>query len=459
MAAEKPDIEAGDEGRGRVYPRPLYAWLVVALLVIASLVAYVDRQIVAIVVGPMKADLQATDTQVGWLYGIFAVFFAVAGVPIAWVADRKSRTRLIAIGIFFWSLMTALSGLGRTFWQVLLARIGVGVGEATLTPSANSLIADCFPRERVPLAISVFQAGASVGSGLAFVVGGLVLTLVQSSGPREFPLLGTLSAWQQVFLYCALPGLLLAPLILLLREPERRYLAMPRSSGTALRDIFAFYVRNRSTLLLHHFGFLCLALMGFGFVFWTVSFFVRVHGMEAGSAAQTFGWIYLCAGPLGAVWAPLLAARFRRSGENDANIKAAMIGGALAIPSIMVIQVMPSALWAFLLYAPAMFFVGSPFGLAYGSLPVIAPPQMRAVVVSVFMFTVNLGMLLGPPLAGLFNERIFPEADGVRYSLLTLTLIFGASGLTLLGLCRKHYARSLAAAEALELSAAVDTRA
>lgn len=116
--------------------------------------------------------------------------------------------------------------------------------------------------------------------------------------------------------------------------------------------------------------------------------------------------------------------------------------------TIMGVQMMPSALWAFLLYVPAMFFNASPFGLAYGSLPVIAPPRMRAFVTSVYMCVVNLGMLLGPPIAGFFNERLFPSVDGVRWSLLTLTPLFGILGLALLACCRKHYAKSLAAAEA-----------
>jgi MFS family permease len=433
--------------------RPAYAWFVVAVLVVASLVAYIDRQVVAIVVGPMKADLHASDSEIGWLYGIFAVFYAVAGVPIAMLADRYARTRLIAVGIFLWSIMTTLCSTAGTFWHVLLARIGVGVGEAVLTPAANSLIADLFPRPRVPFAVSVFQAGSTIGSGLAFVVGGLVLALVQSGGRNYYPLLGELSAWQQVFLYCGIPGLVLVPLLLLLREPQRRQLSGDQVRGAPLKSVLAFYRRNSATLVLHHLGFLCLSLMGFGFVFWTISFFTRVHGMQASTAAQIFGWIFMIAGALGSMWTPLLAVRFSRQGHRDANILAGMVGGLLAMLAIMLVQTMPTAFWAFVCYVPAMFFVASPFGLAYGSLPVIAPARMRAVVTSVFMVVVNLGMLLGPPIAGVFNERIFPDKEGVRWSLLTMAPIFGITGLLLLALCRKHYAVSLAAADALDSNA------
>ena len=439
---EAPAAAAPDSSQGTAY-----GWFVVVVLIVASLVSYVDRQVVAIVVAPMKTDLGATDSQIGWLYGIFAVFFAVAGIPIAMLADRYSRSKLIAAGIFFWSLMTAACGLARNFVQVLLARIGVGVGEAVLTPAANSLIADLFPRDKVPLAVGVFMMGSTIGSGLAFVVGGLVLSLV--TGAAVLPLLGEIQPWQQVFLWCAAPGAVLAPLFLLLREPQRRRAAGQATPGATFPEIRAFYRANLATLAFHHLGFLCLSLMGFAFVFWTVSFFTRVHGMEAAKAAQIFGWIFMIAGSLGSVWTPMLAARFARGGRRDANIVAAMVGGGCAMLVITAVQTMPTAFWAFVLYVPAIFFNTSPFGLAYGSLPVIAPPAMRAVVTSVFMCTVNLGMLLGPPIAGFFNERLFPQADGVRWSLLTMTPLFGLLGLTLLALGRKHYARSLDAADAL----------
>jgi MFS family permease len=445
----RPQADSGASPVG--YPRTAYAWFVVGVLVLACIVSYIDRQVVAIVVGPMKAYLHVSDSQIGWLYGIFAVFYAVAGVPIAWLADRSSRTRLISIGILFWSVVTMACGLSRTFGQVMLARIGVGVGEAVLAPSANSLIGDLLPRNKIPLAVSVFMAGSVAGSGIAFIVGGLVLSIVQSGGAVDLPFVGTVEPWQRVFLYCGSLGVVLVPILLLLREPRRQQSGV-KARTASVRDILAFYGANRATLILHHVGFLFLSLMGFGFIFWTVSFFTRVHGMQASTVAGYFGWIYFVFGSIASLWTPILAERFARSGQKDANIKAAMIGGGLAIPLILLTQMMPGAFWAFMFYIPAMLCVPSPFGLAYGSLSVIAPPAMRAVVTSVFMFVVNLGMLLGPPIAGFFNERLFPQADGVRYSVSTLTLICGLSGLVLLGLSRKHYARSLQAADALEES-------
>lgn len=424
-----------------------------ALLLIGSLVAFVDRQVVAIVVGPMSRDLGIGDAQIGWLYGIFALFYAIAGVPIAWLADRYSRKWLIAVGVFLWSLMTVACGLTRSFWQILLARIGVGVGEASITPATVSMVGDLFPRSQIPLALSIYQTGAIIGSGLAFVIGGVVLGIVEQTEPLVLPVVGALQPWQQTFVYVGLPGFILAGVILMLREPTRRNLP-DASVGVEARgfaELRAFYKQHWQTLSLHHIGFLLLALMGYAFVFWSVTYFVRVHGLEAAQASQTFGWIFLVAGPMGPIAAALLAQYLTKRGRMDANIMAGMIGGLLAIPVIVAIQFAPSATVAFALYIPAMLFVNSPFGIANASLPLIAPPQLRAQVAAVNMLVGAVGMMLGPPLAGYFNEQVFPGPEGVRYSLMTLTSGFGLLGVLLLWFCRPFYARSLAQAEA-ELS-------
>ncbi len=162
----------------------------------------------------MKTDLAVGDAEIGWLYGVFAVFYAIAALPIAWFADHRSRTHLVAAGMFAWSLMTMACGLSRSFWHVLVARIGVGVGEATLTPATTSLVGDYLPRAQIPLALSIYQTGAIMGSGIAFIIGGAVLDIVQHADPWVLPVVGELRAWQQTFLLVGAPGLVLAVLFL-----------------------------------------------------------------------------------------------------------------------------------------------------------------------------------------------------------------------------------------------------
>lgn len=429
------------------YPDRRYAWFVVFVLILASLIAFIDRQVVAIVVDPMKEDLGVGDTEIGWLYGVFALFYAVAALPIATLADSKSRKNIIAIGIFLWSLMTIACGLTRNYWQIFIARIGVGIGEATLSPSTTSLIGDYFPRRDIPLALSIFQTGPIIGTGIAFIIGGVVLDLVQDAEPLVLPLAGTLKPWQQTFVYVGLPGMFLAAFFLLLREPVRRPSVSFDETDDGTSDLLNFYRRHARTIIFHHLGFVSLVLTGYAFVFWSVTFFVRVHGVPAAEASQVFGWIFVFFGPLGPLAVAWLAKILSDRGNRDANITAGMIGGILTIPSVLLIQVAPSAFWAFVLYAPALMAVNSPFGIASGALPVITPPHLRARVAAVYMLTGAFGMMFGPPLAGAFNEYVFPGAEGVRYSMITMMSFFGIMGTLFLWVCRRHYAVSMAATE------------
>lgn len=398
-------------------------------------------------VDPMKEDLGVGDTEIGWLYGVFALFYAVAALPIATLADKKSRKHIIAIGIFMWSLMTMACGLTRSYWQIFIARVGVGVGEATLSPSTTSLIGDYFPRKEIPLALSIFQIGPIIGTGIAFIIGGLVLDMVQHADPLILPIVGSLKPWQQTFIYVGAPGLFLAAFFLLIREPTRRPFTRADESQSGSAELLDFYRANLKAMIFHHLGFVSLILTGYAFVFWSVTFFVRVHGVPASEASQTFGWIFVFFGPMGPLLVAWLAKHLTDKGHRDANITAGMIGGMVTVPAVLLIQLAPSATWAYIFYAPALLAVNSPFGIAAGALPVITPSHLRARVAAVYMLVGATGMMFGPPLAGAFNEFIFPGAEGVRYSMMTMTSFFGVLGVILLWFGRKPYARSMENAE------------
>ncbi|MEM7020847.1 MAG: hypothetical protein AAF512_26330, partial [Pseudomonadota bacterium] len=233
----------------------------------------------------------------------------------------------------------------------------------------------------------------------------------------------------------------------LIREPTRRPFHGERQDSE-MGELVSFYRDNGRVLLFHHLGFVSLVLMGYAFVFWSVTFFVRVHGVPAAEASQIFGWIFIFFGPLGPLAVAYLARRLSDRGHQDANITAGMIGGMLTIPTVLLIQIAPSATWAFVLYAPALLAVNSPFGIAAGALPVITPPHLRARVAAVYMLTGAVGMMFGPPLAGAFNEYIFPGADGVRYSMITMTCLFGFVGIVFLWLARRPYAVAMRNSEA-----------
>ena len=204
------------------WPAPARAWAMVMLLVAAYAIAFVDRQILTLLVEPVKRDLAITDTQFSLLSGLaFTLFYTIMGIPFAWLADRGSRRNLIAVSMTFWSVMTAACGLANSFLTLFLARIGVGVGEAGLSPAAYSMIADSFPPEKRARPLTVYAIGAILGVGLALIIGGAVVHWASSAPPVVLPVIGELKTWQLAFLIVSLPGPLLALLLLPMREPTR----------------------------------------------------------------------------------------------------------------------------------------------------------------------------------------------------------------------------------------------
>ena len=199
-----------------------HAWYAVAVLTLANVSGFIDRQILSYLVVPMKRDLGVSDTQISLLMGLgFVLFYSVLGIPIGRMVDRGSRRVVTAVGVALWSVMTTLTGFTRTFNQLMLTRIGVGIGEATLGPASVSIIADLFPRRLLGVAMSVYMTGTFFGSGIGYALGASVVHVVDAMGTITLPVVGTIHAWQSVFFMVGLPGFAIALLCLTMREPVR----------------------------------------------------------------------------------------------------------------------------------------------------------------------------------------------------------------------------------------------
>lgn len=432
------------------YPSRGLAWWVVVVLMTIYIIGYIDRQALTLMIDMVKTDLNVSDSRMGWLVGSFGIFYAVAGLPIAHWADRKSRRAIISIGIFSWTIMTAACGLAQTYWQLFAMRIGVGVGEATINPTTHSLLGDYFPRDKLPKAMSVFQVGAVTGSGLAFFIVGWIIETLEGSEPLTLPYFGDLFLWQEIFLYVALPGLLGVLLMRTVKEPRRRGSKANGEQDTAsVADVWAFYKANWKTIVTHHLGFSFLAIMGFGFVGWMAPFMGRIHGVSPGVFGQWFGILQIIFGSIGVLSAALIAEHLTKKGKRDANIIAGMLGGIAMIPVGLLTPIVPTATMAWILLVPASIFVNYPFGVAAGALPAIVPPNMRARVGAVYAFVVTImGMTLGLSFTGMLTDYVFSKPEDVRYSLMVMVGVFGPIGVGLLWRGRKHYARSLEASDA-----------
>jgi MFS family permease len=213
------------------YPSRGYAWSVVAILVATAILSYTDRQVLSLLVDPIRADLGISDTQISLLLGTaFAVVYGVAGIPLGWLADRTSRRNLIFAGVLVWTVGTLACGFSQSFGQLFAGRLVVGLGEAVLSPAAISLISDYFPPSRRGTAVACFLSGIAMGIGAAILIGGGVLHFVQLGALSGTPL-ANLAPWRMVLLLIGAPGLLWALVILAIREPVRRGEDEPSASG------------------------------------------------------------------------------------------------------------------------------------------------------------------------------------------------------------------------------------
>ena len=402
-----------------------------ALLTAAYVLSYVDRTIMSLMVGPIRADLGLSDTQFSLLGGLaFAIFYSTLGIPFGWWADRGNRPRIVALGIGLWSLMTMLCGLARSFTTLFAMRVGVGIGEAALSPSAYSLIAESYPPERVGRALAVYGTGIYLGVGLSFALGGMLVERLSALPPVEAPLLGTLAGWQQVFIIVGLPGLVLAPLALLvLKEPrDQRAATGPAAAKQAPRPLLPWMASHRTFLITHFLGFSSLSLAFNGYLAWQAEFLLRDFAMSKSQSGLVIGGIVLVLGVGGMLAGGIVADRLRARGDLRGALTAAC-GGAIGMtPFAAFAPLMPSAEASLLMFAPIMALSAFCFGPAVIALQLATPTELRARGSAVFLLVINLaGIGLGGTVVAAISDHVL-GGDGARLGE-ALALAGGASAL------------------------------
>ena len=424
------------------YPSSTRAWMTVAILMLAYVLSFVDRQILNLLVEPIRRDLDITDTHMSLLMGFsFAVFYTICGVPIGRLADRKSRRGIIAIGVLVWSLMTALCGTAKTFWHFLVCRIGVGVGEAALSPSAYSLIADSFPPKLRGTAMSVYSMGIYIGSGLAFLLGGLVVKFASAQGDVELPVLGMVRPWQLIFLVLGAAGVLFAAVLLLIREPSRK--GVGAGVEVPLSEVAGYIRQNRRTVLCHNFGFACLAFAAYGSSAWIPTFFIRTYGWSASDVGVLYGSVVAVAGSIGIIAGGRLSDLLHRRGYRDAPLRVGIISAALTLPLNLAYLAGTGEL-ALALIALHVFTIAMPFGVGPAAIQEIMPNSMRGQASAVYLFVITMvGLGIGPTAVALGTDFVFGDDNALRYSLLIVTGIALIGAIVLLGMGLKHYRSSL----------------
>lgn len=403
---------------------PARGWALVLVLLAAYALAFIDRQILALLVEPVRRDLSISDTEFSLLAGAaFTLFYTIMGIPCAWLADRGSRRNLVAASLTTWSAMTAACGLAVSFPMLFLARVGVGIGEAGLSPAAYSMISDSFPPEKRARALGVYGIGAIVGIGLAFIVGGAVAQWATSAPPFELPLLGSLAGWQLAFLIVSVPGPLLALLLLAFREPLRHEDAATAAGAPA--PALRSFLRERGRLFaLLACGYSLIGVSLAAYLMWTPAFMVRRHGWDIAEVGIAYGTILIICSTagilLGGWWADRLLAR----GVQVAFLRVAIFGALASLPFAVAAPFAPTGGWAMANLAAMSLFFGLTQGMPAASLQAIAPNRLRARIMALYLLVANLvAFTLGPTGVALISDYMLRDSAKIGIAIGALSAV------------------------------------
>lgn len=412
-------------------PRAQARWAL-ALLFVAYILSFVDRIILSILVRPISADLQLSDVQFALVGGVaFALFYVTVGLPIGWLADRMSRRIIVAAGISLWSLCTILSGLAPSFGWLFLARMGVGVGEAALAPAAYSLIADFFPVTRRGRAVAFYTLGASIGSAIAYLAGGQLIGFATQQGAVCLPVLGALAPWRFVFVAAGLPGIVMAGLMLTMREPPRRSFAeQPSGAG---HGFIAFLRAHRRVSIAYVAGYSFLNLPFAGFLLWGPALFGRVHGLGPAELALPFALIFLVAAILGQWAGATFTDRALTAGRRDAPFRTAMWCAVPLVPVAVAMPLLDNAIAALAALALLLFLTCASIGHHAVVAAMVAPNRLRGLYVALFFFVQNvMGQAIIALITGFLTDRVFGTPQSIGLSMAIVGGLGAAIGLFLL---------------------------
>lgn len=436
-------------------PGAARAWATVALLGLLYIVSFVDRLILALMTEPIKAELAVSDVQIGLLIGSsFALFYTVASLPLARLADRSDRRLLIAGGALVWGSTTVASAFAGSFPQLLACRIGVGLGEAALVPAALSLIADSFPREQRSLPTSIFVTIGACGAAGAMILGAMVMQWTASADVSGLPLLADLAPWRLTLILVGAPAILLAfALLAAVREPTRR--ALPSLGDTAGPTVRR-HMRQHPITYAGFFGAAAItSLVNYSLFAWFPAHLARVHGLAPATGGLLFGAIGIAATLAGGLAVPALATLLRRRGNADASVQVAMTCSGLAAPLLACSLLTGSLPWSLASLAPAILLQLGLAVLFVACSPLLSPQHCRAQMAALFFLCVNLvGFGAGPPLAALIAAALGPGPERMGQALALMVGALAPVQIALLFWSRTAFRRTLEEAAQDDLQSA-----
>jgi MFS family permease len=430
------------------WPRPAYAWYVVIVLLFAYAFAILDRSSISLLVDSMKRDLKVSDSQIGLLQGLaFAVCFTTCGLPLGFLADRWKRKPLLMIGIAVWSGATMLCGAARSFGALFLSRVGVGVGEATVTPYSGSLIADYFPAERRARAYGVWMIGSSLGNAMALLFASGAIVLSDHLHAVGAPWAAHLAAWQITFFLIGAPGLFVALLVgLTVREPVRRGAlsggdGASRAQPVSLRPLWAVMKANRGAYIALMGGAVLNVTSIYAQIGWMPTLFMRVHHWSPAKVGAVQGVIGFPVTMCGAVFAGWTMSWLTKRGRRDAPILMTMADAAMRLTVGAAACLAPRPEITLTLNAICGVTATWSYAAAMTGLNQITPNEMRGQVTALYTLLTGLvSMTLGSFIVGFLSDHVYRGPGGVSGSLATAYVGCSILALAIMIPGRKSYA-------------------
>jgi len=407
------------------------------------LFANIDRFVINLMVEPIKRDFGVSDTEISFLIGIaFSLFYVLFGIPIARLADRSNRKNLLTVGVAAWSVMTALSGVVQNYFQLLLARIGIGIGESTITPCAHSMMSDALPPEKLGRGYAIYQMGSVLGAALAFIVGGGLLGWADQAWPNgiDIPLIGSIYSWQVVFIILGAPGILIAIIFYFtIQEPKRRVHASAENE-MSLREVWQ-YLSQHKRLYGSIYASLSISFIGAGAIAgWLPALLERRYGLGPSESAPFLVLALVLPGIASAFSAGAMGDWLLKRGVFDAHIRLSVIGLVIGFIPFAIAPISSSVIVFATLIAVGYFFVYWNTVLSPVALQLVSPSQMRSTVASLFtVATVLIGFGTGPTFVALITDFVFGDESMIHLSIGIVCCIAFGLGAVILAFGRKPF--------------------
>ncbi len=401
---------------------PFGAWWMLFVLFLLYVLSLLDRQVLSMLVEPIKNDLGLTDVEMGIILGpAFAIFYGLFGWPLGWAADRYPRRWVIYLGVTFWSLAAAASGLARSFWELLMCRIGVGSGEASLTPAAYSLMGDKFPRRRLTTAMSIYQTGSMVGTAAAFAIGGLVIGLASDITANDIPLIGHLEPWQMTLIITGAPGVLLALLVWTFSEPPRRQ--VKKIEGAPKQNFIRFLKAEWRLLVPMALGFSLMVVLGNSLISWTPTYITREFQWRPEEYGPLLGLASIASG-LTMVLKGWIVDWLYARGMRDAHLRFYTWLIIAAIPVAAAAFLIKEPISFFILYAILQVLVVQFVVYVAATIHLVTPSELRAQTIAVFISIFSfIGTGLGPFITATVTDVVLGGPHMLGESLLIVSLV------------------------------------